>query len=395
MSRDRDIIIAGAGAAGLITALALAPRYKGITIIGPHDVARNGRTVALFEASIHILKKMDIWPLLAPLASPLKTIRFVDATQSLISVPDIDLHADEIDLPAFGYNIENAALVDCLLAHIKDKTTIEHKASVLSDIQIQHDRIGVRTAEGEHLNAALLIGADGKNSFVRKKAGIGVQHWSYPQHAITALLTHEKPHGDMSVEFHTAQGPCTLVPMRDDDMGRHRSSLVWLMSKDMADRRLALSQERLLGELERQVKRIYGTMDFISPRGNFPMAGGKLDRLYGPRIALVADAGHFFPPIGAQGLNLGVRDIATLAATLDSRDGQDAGDPALLRAYHDARKGDIALRTFGVDMLNRSLLFDTPLADGMRALGLMALAKIGPLRRRIMREGVMPSSFAL
>jgi 2-octaprenyl-6-methoxyphenol hydroxylase len=391
MNSKTDIIIAGAGAAGLISALALARKNYAVTLIGPQDQMKNGRTVALFEASIHILKAMELWPIVEPIASPLRIIRFVDDTHSLFHVPDIDLYADEIDLDAFGYNIENAALVERLTAYARTQVGITLLNDFVDDVAFYPDRVDITTRQGHKISGHLIIGADGKNSPVRAKAGVKAHNWSYPQQAITALLTHQKPHHNMSVEFHTAYGPCTLVPMRDDEHGRHRSSLVWLMTKDNAERRLSLSDDRFLGELERQVKRIYGTMAFASVRGSFPMSGVKLDRLIAQRTALVADAGHFFPPIGAQGLNLGIRDIAQLAACLSG----DAGAAENLRRYNEARKGDIALRTFGVDLLNRSLLFNNVVADGARALGLMALAKIGPLRRRIMREGVMPTSARL
>jgi 2-octaprenyl-6-methoxyphenol hydroxylase len=387
MERDQEIIIAGAGAAGFITAIALA-RHHRVRLIGPSDHFRNGRTVALFDASIHILKNLDLWPICADIASPLKKIRFVDDTQSFFNVPPIDLYADEIGLEAFGYNIENAALVDVLRDYINGHPNIIYCPSLITSYRFADGQVSISTDDGQSYKSQLVIGADGKHSPLRQAAGIHAHHWSYPQQAITALLTHEQPHNDTSIEFHTPYGPCTLVPMRDEN-GRHRSSLVWLMSKEMAEKRLAQNDQRLLGDIERHVHHIYGRMDFASPRGTFPMSGVRLDRLTAKNVALVADAGHFFPPIGAQGLNLGLRDIAALADCL--RD--ESTIERALSTYNEARKADIALRTIGVDLLNRSLLFDNVFIDGARAMGLTALAKIGPLRRLVMRETVFPQSF--
>ena len=387
MTQKADILIAGAGAAGLISGIALAKSGYNVIVAGPPDTRRNGRTVALFEASLRLLRALDLWPVVEPISSPLAKIRFVDATDSLFRTPNIDLDAREIGLPAFGYNIENAGMVERLAEVARKTPGLTLIEDFVSRYSLREDHIDAELRNGDTITAKLLVGADGKNSMVRKAAGLVPKEWRYPQTAITAILTHEKPHGDVSTEFHTRQGPCTLVPMRDDEQGRHRSSLVWLMSPVVADRRNEMDDDRLIADVERQVGYVYGHMKIASPRGMFPISGLKLQKLSAPRVALVADAGHYFPPIGAQGLNLGLRDVAHLVDCVK-------GDPGALenmRAYDDSRRGDIALRTLGVDMLNRSLLTDFTGLDILRGVGLMALATLGPLRRKVMREGVVPS----
>ena len=153
---------------------------------------------------------------------------------------------------------------------------------------------------------------------------------------------------------------------------------------------MALGDEELVAEIEEHVHGIHGRMGLVGPRGAFPMAGLSCDRLVAERIALVADAGHYFPPIGAQGLNLGLRDVAQLIDSLEKHGRIDAGDKLALADYDKRRRGDVATRTLSVDLMNRSLLIHALPVDFMRSAGLAAMAAIGPLRRALMREGVAP-----
>jgi 2-octaprenyl-6-methoxyphenol hydroxylase len=394
MTIRSDILVAGAGAAGLTTAIALAGAGFSVTVAGGLDTRRNGRTVALFEASVRLYRSLGLWERLEPLSMPLRRIRLADDTGSLFRLPPVELEAAEIGLPAFGANIENAALVEALATIARGTPGVEIVEGMLGDYATHDDSIVGRLSTGESLSAALLVGADGRGSQVRTYANVGPREWRYKQTAITALLRHEKPHRATSTEFHTRSGPCTLVPMRSDDEApeglRHRSSLVWLMTPDEAERRMALSDEELVAEIEEYVHGIHGRMGLVGPRGAFPMAGLSCDRLVAERIALVADAGHYFPPIGAQGLNLGLRDVAQLIDSLEKHGRIDAGDKLALADYDKRRRGDVATRTLSVDLMNRSLLIHALPVDFMRSAGLAAMAAIGPLRRALMREGVAP-----
>ncbi len=141
---------------------------------------------------------------------------------------------------------------------------------------------------------------------------------------------------------------------------------------------------------------LLGRVALEGPCGSFPISGMVSDRMAGPRIALAGEAAHAFPPIGAQGLNLGLRDVALLAQLLADAKGRDVdlGSPAILGRYARARRGDVALRTMAVDWLNRALLADFLPVDFVRGAGLLALSSFGPLRRLAMREGLMPQSLA-
>jgi len=394
MTHRSDILVAGAGAAGLTTAIALAGAGFSVTVAGGLDIRRNGRTVALFEASLRLYRSLGLWERLEPLSMPLRRIRLVDDTGSLFHLPPVELEAAEIGLPAFGANIENAALVEALAAIARQTPGVTLVEGMLGDYATFDDHIEGRLSTGETLSAALLVGADGRGSQVRTYADVSPREWRYRQTAITALLRHEKPNRATSTEFHTRSGPCTLVPMRpfegDADRLNHRSSLVWLMSPEGAERRMALADHELVAEIEEQVHHLHGRMGLVGPRGAFPMSGLSCDRLVAERVALVADAGHFFPPIGAQGLNLGLRDVAQLIDSLEKHGRLDAGGRLALADYDKRRRGDVATRTLSVDLMNRSLLIHALPVDFMRSAGLAAMAFIGPLRRALMREGVAP-----
>jgi 2-octaprenyl-6-methoxyphenol hydroxylase len=234
----------------------------------------------------------------------------------------------------------------------------------------------------------LAIGADGARSMCRATAGLITRRRVYPQSALTLNLGHAQAHDDTSTEFHTEQGPFTLVPLP----GR-RSSLVCVVAPARGAELAAMDDAALSAEIERRAHSLLGTMTVESGRGVFPLAVETADGFAGNRIVLVGEAAHVVPPIGAQGLNLGIRDAATIAeivAAAHAR-GEDIGGPGVLGRYDQERRADIVTRTLAVDLLNRSLLVDFLPAHGARGLSLYLVDRIGPLRRALMREGITPS----
>jgi 2-octaprenyl-6-methoxyphenol hydroxylase len=387
-----DVIVAGAGAAGLSAALALAHAGFSVFCAGPVDCRANGRTVALFEASLRFYKALGIWPYFRGKTAPLTKITMIDATRPRFPVPAVSFAAAEIGLSAFGENIENDVLVSGLAEIASARPILTLHRGLISEICFGGEAVCATLADGQKVTARLLAAADGRMSLARTKAAIGTQSWVYPQTAYTALLSHAKPHHNASTEFHTRTGPCTLVPLRPREGKPHRSSLVWLMCPEAAERRQVLSKTELAREIESQVDCLLGPMELDGADGFFPMTGMSACRLASDRIALVGEAAHIFPPLAAQGLNLSLRDAAALAEiTEDARVlGEDFGAAQTLKAYEEARRSDVFVRTNGVDILNRSLLIDNFPADFVRGAGLFAFSMIGPFRRALMREGVVP-----
>lgn len=377
-----DIAVVGGGAVGLAAAIALSRQGWDVALVGPTAARRDGRTVALMEGSLRILDDLGVWSTLAPLASPLATLTIIDDTGGLFRAPPVSFHAGELGLDVFGQNIEVAALTEALSDAAARRPGLARIDALATRVSLGEDGGEVTLATGATLRASLLVGAEGRESLVRDAAGIGARRWSYPQTALTAILAHDRPHHDTSTEFHTRQGPFTLVPMQGN-----RSSLVWLVEPARAEHLAALDDEAFAAAVERQAQSMLGRMRVDGPRGAVPMSGLSVNGFAGERCAVIGEAAHVFPPIGAQGLNLGLRDVAALAKATGPV-GSDPGAPARLAAFDRARRLDVATRTTAVDALNRSLLAGFLPVDMARGLGLMALSAIGPLRRFAMRQGL-------
>ncbi|HEY1940638.1 MAG TPA: FAD-dependent monooxygenase [Roseiarcus sp.] len=387
-----DVFVVGAALTGLCAAIGLARAGFSVVSCGAADRLGHGRTVALLGRSIDFLRDLEVWGDIEPLAAPLRSLRIVDDTGSLFPARPVAFHADEIGLEAFGWNIENAVLAERLAVAAGRQNHLQRIDSKVVDFDFAGGRARLRLADGRGFAPRLVVGADGRNSVARKAAGLEARTHSYPQSALTVFLEHTRSHEDYSTEFHTHAGPFTLVPLPPTPNPRFRSSLVWVMSPAEAERRALLDDLALSGEIERQARSMLGAVRIEGGRGVFPMSRQIVSRLVAPRLALVGDAAHGFPPIGAQGLNLGLRDVRGIieAAREAKANGADIGGEAALDAYQRARRPDIAMRTLAVDGLNRSLLAHFAPIDAARAVGLAALGSVGPLRRMVMREGVAP-----
>ncbi|MFL5025440.1 MAG: UbiH/UbiF family hydroxylase [Microvirga sp.] len=382
-----DIAVVGAGAVGLSAALAFARDGYRTVLIGGLDVRRDGRTVALLNGSVRFLEALGVWPAVASVAAPLETMRIIDDTGSLFRPPPAAFRAGEIGLDAFGWNIENVALVEKLAEAARASESPTLVPEFATGFAADDAGASITLADGTAIRAGLVVAADGRNSRLRQIAGISTQTWSYPQSAVTVILAHDREHRETSTEFHTRHGPFTLVPLP----GR-RSSLVWVTSKDDAERLSTLDDAALALAIERQAQSHLGAMRIDGPRGLVPMSGLSVNRYWSRNLALVGEAAHVFPPIGAQGLNLGFRDVAALRdAVVDGGDaGHSPGSDETLTRYQRGRDLDVRLRTAAVDGLNRTLLTGMIPTDFLRGAGLLALSHIGPLRRIVMREGVLP-----
>jgi 2-octaprenyl-6-methoxyphenol hydroxylase len=236
------------------------------------------------------------------------------------------------------------------------------------------------------IQVKLAVGADGRNSLAREHAGIRVSNWSYPQTAFVTTFAHRVPHLDMSTEFHTEFGPCTQVPLQGN-----RSSLVWVVPPQRAAELDALSNDDLSAAIEERLQSFLGKVTVGPQRQTWPLSGQFPHRFGQNRIALVGEAAHVFPPIGAQGLNLGLRDVEDLVAAA-SANPVDPGADSVMAAYDSARRPDIMARTGAVDALNRTLLTSFLPAQMLRAAGLAVLDMAPPLRSLFMREGMRPGS---
>ncbi|MEY9184952.1 2-octaprenyl-6-methoxyphenol hydroxylase [Bradyrhizobium sp. USDA 326] len=383
-----DAAVIGGGPAGLAAAIALAQSGARTALVARRVPYADNRTTALLGASVDLLEGLDVWPRCKDKAAALEIMRLVDDTGRLFRAPEVRFSCHEISLDAFGYNIDNRSLMLALEQRAAELANLVRFDDEAESVVIEADDVALRTASGQFLSARLVVGADGRHSLCREAAGIEVTRRELNQTALTFNVGHARPHRNVSTEFHTPHGPCVFVPLPGD-----RSSIVWVSAPAEAERLRGLSDEELSAAIEKQSHSILGRMTVEPGRNLFPLAIERPKSFGRDRIALVGEAAHVVPPIGAQGLNLGLRDAADIARLANDAiaSGQDPGADEILRRYDRARRPDILSRTFAIDIANRSLLNDFLPLQPVRAVGMHLLGAIGPLRRFAMREGLTPT----
>jgi 2-octaprenyl-6-methoxyphenol hydroxylase len=380
-----EIAVVGGGLAGSVAALALARAGRKVLAIAPVASQKDGRTTALMDHSIHFLDRLGVWQDIAPSAAPLSVMQIIDGTKRLLRAPAAQFRAQDVGLYAFGYNMPNQVLLDVLDAAVSAEPNIQKHGGEVSAYDFAADKVTLTFADSSNISVDFVVGADGRSSKSREAAGIGTRRWSYPQTALVLNFSHSICHGNVSTEFHTETGPFTQVPL----MGS-RSSLVWVVKPEQAQQLLQLSVEQLSRRVEERMQSMLGKVTVEGTPQAWPLSSLMADRFGKGRLALIGEAAHAFPPIGAQGLNLSLRDIIALydefgANAVDRPVPPDAGD-----RFNRRRRADVMTRTIGVDLLNRSLLSDFLPAQMLRAAGLHLLTSAPPLRNLLMREGIEP-----
>ncbi|WP_217570776.1 UbiH/UbiF family hydroxylase [Mesorhizobium sp. GbtcB19] len=380
------ILVAGSGPAGLIAALGFAEAGFDVTLVGPDANSADGRTTALMNPALKVLDRLGILAELKPQAAALKVMRIVDATRRLIRSPTVTFRASEISEEQFGLNLPNKVLVPILARAVSAHGGIQWLKSIVESWRLDADQAHARLADGSEVSASLAVAADGRLSPAREAAGIRASARPYPQSALVLNFGHRSEHGFVSTEFHTETGPFTQVPLPGK-----RSSLVWVVKPETAQELAALDDATLSARVEEQMQSMLGRVTVEPGRQVYPLSAASPGRFAQNRVALVGEAAHVFPPIGAQGLNLGIRDIDELIG-IASENRDDPGARKALAAYDTRRRPDIWARSGAVNLLNMSLLSDMLPAQLARSAGLNALGSFAPLRAFFMREGLRPGS---
>ena len=386
-SMNCEVVVVGGGPAGLMSALAVAATGAVTVHVTGRAPPADNRTTALLAGSVNALDTLGVWPSCRDQAAPLKSLRIIDDTDRLWRAPEVRFDAAELGLEAFGWNIENRHLMAALTQRAEE---IENLARVDDDaaaLALGADEATLSLAGGGTITARLVVAADGRRSICRAAAGIETEQRDYPQAALTLNLAHGRAHDDVSTEFHTPQGPFTLVPLPGQ-----RSSLVCVVSPEETARLKSLGHAALAAEIERRSHSILGKVTPDHERGFFRLGIETATRFAARRVVLVGEAAHVIPPIGAQGLNLGIRDAATVADVVAAGRGEDIGSDTSMAQYDRLRRADVTSRTMAVDLLNLTLLSDILPAQGLRGLGLYLLSQVGPLRRAFMQEGITPAA---
>lgn len=392
---NTDIFISGGGVAGLTTAAAFGAAGFSVVLADPMppitDNTTNGadlRTTAFLQPAREFLIATGLWDRLAPFATPLQIMRIVDAGGA-DPTPRVtrDFDAANIsDLP-FGWNLSNWLLRREIVAQLADLPNIDFRPGVgFATLLTRTNEARVTLTDGTRITAKLVIAADGRNSPVRQAAGISAKTTRYGQKAVTFAVTHDAPHNNVSTEIHRSGGPFTLVPLPDHD-GRPCSAVVWMDDGPEANRLAALPEPDFNAQATLRSGGTYGPLTLASRRMVWPIISQIAARMAGERVALVAEAAHVVPPIGAQGLNMSLSDVACLLG-LAQANRDTLGSADMLAKYHRARHPDIRLRVAGVGLLNRASQAENPLLRDIRAKGIETFYGIAPLRKTLMKLGL-------
>ena len=384
-----DLAVVGGGPAGLSAAcLAGVAGLRTAFWPGP-ERAEDLRTTALMLPAIRLLNHVGVWSdSLQGECAPLARLQIRDATGRRPAAPTVTFDATEIGQNEFGWNVPVAPLVDTLRSRLEHCSSVTVFEGGVSELDCSSESVLVRSETGRPVKTKAVVAADGQKSVCRKSAGISVTRWEYPQTAIVTSFAHSKPHKNLSIEFHRKAGPLTTVPLPG-----HRSSLVWIETDEDAAELAALSDEAFARRLTSETANAFGQISDVTKRGRFHIAGSVARQFAKNRVLLVGETAHVIPPIGAQGLNLSLRDAALAVELISEANatGTDIGANSLMKTYDQRRRVDVFPRQLAIDVLNRTLISSFLAFQGARSLGLAALQAIGPLRRSIMQEGLAPT----
>jgi 2-octaprenyl-6-methoxyphenol hydroxylase len=382
------VLIAGGGHAGLLLALALDrlglragvvdAQAVDLTLAAPFG----GRALAVMYGSKRVFETLGLWARLEDIAEPVWGVSVQDRSTGA----RIAYEAAEVAEHPFGFGVESRALRRRLLELVLERRKIEVIAPArLSGLERAGDRIAATLDDGRRLEAALIVGADGRGSTVRARAGLDGASWHYAQTALTFAIRHDRPHDQRVREYLRPAGPLALLPI-----GRDLSSVTWSEPAALAQHLVAGPRDGLEALLEERIGDVLGAFEILGEPAACPLGGHRARRFVAPRVALVGDAAHGIHPIHAQGFNLAVRDVAALAEALveAERAGRDLGHPEVLMGYDRRRRADAGMVAAMTDGLN--LLFCNELAPAklVRRIGLSALDHLPALKHLAMRRGM-------
>lgn len=396
MTRETtDILISGGGVAGLTAAAAFGSAGFDVICVDPEppvtqmeDAGADLRTTAILQPSLPVLQAAGLWDRLAPHAAPLRIMRIIDAGGEHPDpriVKDFDA-ADISDQP-FGWNLPNWLLRREMVARLADLPNVSFRPGLATTRLLTRETEAIATlSDNSRIAARLVIAADGRNSAVREALAIPVKTTRYGQKALAFAVTHPIPHRNISTEIHRSGGPFTLVPLPDRE-GQPCSAIVWMETGPEAERLAALPVPEFEAEMNARSCHILGPLTLVSRRSLWPIISQIAEQMAGERTALMAEAAHVVPPIGAQGLNMSLADLRALL-DLAEADRADIGSPKMLAAYHRARHLEVQARVTGIDALNRASMMGAQGLRDLRATALNALYSVAPVRKTLMRAGL-------
>jgi 2-octaprenyl-6-methoxyphenol hydroxylase len=387
-----QIMISGGGVAGLTAACLFGTNGFDVLCVDPTPPVTEReaegadlRSTAFLQPSVQVLERAGLWHQLAPFTTPLQTMQIGDAGDDgqLRNARAFDA-SDISELP-FGWNLPNWLIRRELVARIKTLTNVDFRPGVSTQ------RMLARTAgaklwlsDGTQVDAELVIAADGRGSPLREAAGIEVKAIRYGQMALAFAVTHPIAHGNVSTEIHRSGGPFTLVPLPDHE-SLPSSAVVWMENADAAQKLFELNEDAFEAAMSERSCHLLGPLKLASRRSIWPIISQMASRFSAKRLALVAEAAHVVPPIGAQGLNMSLADLQTL---LDLSATHQLGSSEMLDAYDRARRNQVGLRVKGIDLLNRTSRAEADWLRAARSWGIGAIHDAKPIRTGLMQLGL-------
>lgn len=388
-----DVIISGGGIAGLTLAALLGGKGLNIHLIEPHppaplkDTPVTGRTVALMQSSLQVLKAAGMEDFCEKHGTKMEVMRIIDDSIAGQKIIKSEFDSFDIGLPYFSMNLPNGLLRAALFEKIIALKTVTVHHSALTDFRIETN-VTTILEDGTRLRAPLIVGADGRKSIVREIARIAASKKDYGQSAITCVINHSCSHNNTSTEFHRSGGPFALVPMQGN-----QSSVVWVERTAKAEEFMKLPKDAFEQAIQERTNDTLGTINLETSPECWPLCTIKAKSMTAPHVALIAEAAHVMSPITAQGLNLSLRDVATLAETIVDamRLGQNHGSKETLRQYESRRSLDVRTRVIGVNGMNQIVSTNSNALKDLRRAGLKIIDKNSFLKTIAMHHGLAPS----
>ncbi|PRY25017.1 2-octaprenyl-6-methoxyphenol hydroxylase [Aliiruegeria haliotis] len=393
---ETDILIAGGGIAGLTAALTFGRAGFRVVLVSPEPPVTEGdadgsdlRSTAFLQPAKVLFEQIGLWDDLAGTATPLNVLRVVDTVGWPPQIRDSrEFQATDLGERSFGWNLMNWRVLQGLARTLNglDNVVLRFGTSFASMVARDAGAI-VQLSSGDSVAAKLVVAADGRNSAVRETAGIGVKTTRYGQKTLAFVVGHSKPHANVSTEIYNEGGPFTLVPLPDLD-GQPASAVVWMNPGARAEELAAMDWVAFEARMSERSCYILGPLHLKSERRLWPIISQRAERLAAPRVAVMAEAAHVIPPIGAQGLNTSLNDLVLLRdlALMAGREGLGGDD--MLERYDRTRGADIRKRVRAIDAFNRITRSPNPQVQMLRLAGMKAAHDLGGLRRAIMKAGM-------
>ena len=385
-----DIVIIGGGLVGAVLALALKDSGLKIALVEsrstlpiPVDNSWDSRIYAISPGSAVLLKKLGVWQRLA-------NARVTPVYEMQVFGDDgaahLDFSAYDTGLTELAFIAENRQLQSAVWDSLKQREndlTIFCPAQCVS-IVWNESQADLQLADGSLLEAALIVGADGLNSWVRKQAEVESSQHSYKQIGVVANFNTELSHRNIAHQWFRRDGVLALLPLPNKMV-----SMVWSTSEEQARLLIGLPETELCHQVSEAAYGALGELQLVTPPAAFPLNFVHVKKLVQPRLALIGDAAHGIHPLAGQGVNLGLRDARTLAATLIARTSQtDCGDYRLLRRYERARKEDILAMELATDSLQKLFNNANPTLARLRNLGLGITNQLPLVKNRLIQHAL-------